>query len=96
MPSYFHSVTGVAGMPRAVSKSEMAGMKEVRVQFIVGEKDSYWRTGSERWHKDFVEAGVHTTIEIVPNGGHVMPEIANGPFFERLAKIVAQMDAVER
>lgn len=87
-PQDFLSVTGVAGMPGAGAEGRLSQLEDVRVQLIVGENDTYWREGSERWHEKLQKAGVAATLEIVPNGDHVMPELANEPFFERMNRLV--------
>ncbi len=87
-PEDFLSVTGIAGMPGSGAENRLHLLEDIRVQFIVGEKDQYWRQGSERWHKLMKKAGIDTSLEIVPKGEHVMPEIANEPIFERLNRIV--------
>jgi pimeloyl-ACP methyl ester carboxylesterase len=80
----FLSVTGIAGMPGRGAADELERLREIDVHFVVGERDSYWREGSERWHARLLELGVRSTLEIVPGGEHVMPELANEPIFERL------------
>lgn len=88
-PGEFLSVSGIAGMPgRKTTDADLRRLRSVRVQFIVGEKDDYWRQGSERWHAKMQHAGIRSTLEIVPGAGHVMPEIANEPFFQRLNQLV--------
>ncbi len=82
------SVTGIAGMPGRDSEDDLGKLAGIHVQFIVGEKDRYWRQGSERWHELMQKQGISTTLEIVPKGEHVMPEIANEPLFERLNRLV--------
>jgi hypothetical protein len=93
-PQEFLSVTGIAGMPgQSTTETQLASLKAIRVQFVVGENDSYWRSGSERWHEQMLALGIRSSLEIIPNGAHVMPEIANEPIFERLNKIVAEIGA---
>ncbi len=62
-----------------------------RVQFIVGQNDSYWKKGSEGWHQRFLNAGMKSTLEIIPNGEHVMPEIKGKPIFDRLDSIATEV-----
>jgi len=89
----FHSVTGIAGMPGGGSESKLAALQGTRVQFIVGENDAYWRRGSEDWHKKMKKVGIASTLEIIPNGAHVMPEISGAPFFERMNRLVKEIEA---
>lgn len=91
-PERFLSVTGVAGMPGRGSEEDLGKLEGVRVQFIVGERDTYWRQGSERWFEQMQKLGIRASLEIVPGGEHVMPEIANEPMFERLNRLVAELE----
>ena len=85
VPDRFASVTTLSGHPR--NRQEMLAVKDMKIQLIVGETDSYWRQGSEQAFKDFKAAGADVTLEIVPNGGHVLDGIAGAPFLERLQKL---------
>lgn len=80
----FLSVTGIAGMPGSASDAELDKLKSLGVHFVVGENDTYWRDGSMRWHERMKSAGVSSTLEIIPNGGHVMDELVGPPIFDRL------------
>ena len=92
-PKDFLSVTGIAGMPGPGAEGDLQALEDIRVQFVVGENDGYWRRGSERWHKKMKAQGIHSTLEIIPNGEHVMPEIANEPMFERMNQLVAEIES---
>ncbi len=92
-PQEFLSVTGIAGMPGRGSEADLGKLAGTRVQFVVGEKDSYWRRGSERWFEQMEQIGIEATLEIISEGEHVMPEIANEPIFERLDRLVASIEA---
>lgn len=92
-PERFLSATGVAGMPGRGAEENLARLEGVRVQFIVGEHDTYWRQGSERWFEKMQELGIEASLEIIPGGEHVMPEIANEPMFERMNRLVAEIEA---
>ncbi len=89
----FLSVTGIAGMPGSGAESQIPNLDRMRVQFIVGENDPYWRQGSERWFEKMKASGIHATLEIIPGGGHVMAELANEPLFERLNRLVAEIES---
>ncbi len=92
-PEEFLSVTGIAGMPGRGAEGDIGRLNGIHVQFVVGETDRYWRQGSERWFERMQSAGITSTLEIIPNGQHVMPEIANEPMFERMNRLV---DRIER
>ena len=91
-PEDFLSVTGIAGMPGRNAESRLKRLAPVRVQFIVGENDTYWRQGSERWHRTMQEMGISSTLEIIPKGEHVMPELIGDPLFERLNRLVEALE----
>ena len=38
------------------------------------------------------DLGIRSMLEIIPGAGHVMPEIANEPMFERMSKLVAEIE----
>ena len=91
-PDRFLSVTGVAGMPGRGAEADLDRLKDVRVQFIVGSEDSYWRDGSNRWHELMLERGIESRLEIIPDGEHVMVELVHGPMFDRMNRLVADLD----
>ncbi len=92
----FLSVTGIAGMPGAGSEDRLGRLAGIHVQFIVGERDAYWRRGSERWFELMQQEGIPATLEIIPKADHVMPEIADEPIFERLNRLVEMIEAKGR
>lgn len=92
-PKEILSITGVAGTPASATGDEIKNLRDVRVQFIVGENDRFWREGSEIWHARLEALGASSSLEIIPRGGHVMPEIANEPFFERMNRLVEELEA---
>ncbi len=87
------SVTGIAGMPGRGSEDQLGELAGIHVQFVVGERDGYWRRGSERWYKLMQEAGIPATLEIIKDGEHVMPEIADEPIFERMNRLVEKIES---
>ena len=44
----FHSITGMAGNPGRVSSADIAALQSVKVQFVVGENDTYWQRSAAR------------------------------------------------
>ena len=91
-PADFLSITGIAGMPSADSEPDIGKLSGVRVQFVVGERDSYWRKGSERWFGLMQSKGIQATLEIIPGGEHVMPELKNKPIFDRMDRLVEDLE----
>ena len=71
-PGYFHSITGMAGNPSTRNASDLKKLKNVKVRFIVGDKDTYWMNAAKDRHQRLLEAGINSEIEIVKNGKHVL------------------------
>lgn len=84
LPAYFHSVTGVPGHPRTTSKKELIKLKDIKVHFIVGERDSYWLSNAKRVSTILTGLGVHVKLQIVKGGGHVLSEIIGDRFMKYL------------
>jgi S-formylglutathione hydrolase FrmB len=83
----FHSITGMAGNPSGVSKAEIQALQDVKVQFVVGEKDTYWQGSSRSAHEKLEAGGVDSVFEIVPNGEHVMTDLVGKGFMAKLEKL---------
>ncbi len=83
----FHSITGMAGNPAGVSGSDLAALQSVKVQFVVGENDTYWQRSARDAHEKLVAGGVNSVFEIVPNGEHVMTNLIGEPFIQKLEKL---------
>ncbi len=65
---------------------------ERRPEYTNPEKDSYWRKGSERWFGLMQSKGIQATLEIIPGGEHVMPELKNKPIFDRMDRLVEDLE----
>jgi hypothetical protein len=83
----FHSITGMAGNPSGVSKAEIQALQEVKVQFVVGENDTYWQRSGRSAHEKLKAGGVDSVFEIVPDGEHVMNNLVGKGFMEKLEKL---------
>jgi len=83
----FHSITGMAGNPSGVSTSDIEALRDVRIQFVVGENDRGWQRSARRAHEQLQEGGIDSTFEIVPGAGHVMHELVGQGFMQRLEKL---------
>ena len=86
----FYSIAGMAGNPRNLSKEGIAELKKMKVQFVVGENDPYWQRSARDAHEKLKAAGVATSLEIVPNGEHVMTELIGKGFMQRMERMRAQ------
>jgi hypothetical protein len=80
----FHSITGMAGNPGSLSEADVQSLKEVKVQFVVGENDTYWQRSARSAHETLKVGGVDSVFEIVPDGEHVMVELVGQGFVEKL------------
>ena len=82
LPEYFHSVTGVPGHPRTTNKRELVKLKNLKVNFIVGERDGYWLNSAKRFNNTLKELGVEVKLQIIKDGGHVLREIIGDRFMK--------------
>ncbi len=80
LPEYFHSITGVPGHPGTTSKKELIKLRNVKVNFIVGERDGYWLSSAKKFNNLLKGLGVVVKLHIVKNGGHVLREIIGDRF----------------
>lgn len=83
----FQSITGIPGHPTATDEATLSRLKTMKVQFIVGENDGYWRRESERAHRLLQALGVDTRLEIIDDGGHVLRELVGRGFMERMQRL---------
>lgn len=87
MPDYFAGITGMAGNPGTQDKSRLKKLIGVNVQFIVGDKDSYWMKAARNRHQILLELGVNSHIEIIKNGKHVLSELIGEGFLEKAHRL---------
>ncbi len=85
--SRYHSITGMAGNPRGLTAKDLVAFKDVKIQFVVGENDSYWKSSARKSYDQLKAADIETTIEIVPNAPHVMKDLIGAGFFDRLNRL---------
>jgi hypothetical protein len=83
----FHSITGMAGNPRNLSRTDINALADVKVQFVVGENDRGWQASARTAHKTLKDGGIDTQLEIVPNAPHVMKGQVGKPFMQKLEKL---------
>jgi len=87
MPDYFTGITGMAGNPNNSNKEKLKKLKGVRVQFVVGDKDTYWMQSAKKSNKILLEIGVESSIEIIKNGKHVMKPLIGKGFLDRAERL---------
>ncbi len=78
----FAGILTTPGHPR--QRSEYDAVKQLKIRFIVGERDGYWLLEAKKAHAQFQKLGTDTEIEIVENGGHVLKHLAVAPQFKRI------------
>ena len=87
IPEEFHSITGMAGNPSTRDQNKLSKLKPVKVQFVVGDRDSYWMRAAKDRHQQLVSAGVDSQIEIIKNGKHVLVDLVGKGVIERMNKL---------
>lgn len=85
--SRFQSITGMAGNPRSVTASDIEALRDVKIQFVVGEKDRSWQRSAKSAHEKLQAGGIDSVLEIVPGAGHVMTDLVGEGFMQRLEKL---------
>lgn len=85
MPDRFHSATGVPGYPRSENLEALAPrLKDLKFQFLVGERDTGWLRPAERAHEQLQALGLDSRLEVIPDAGHVITEIIGREFMKRM------------
>ncbi|MEQ9402924.1 MAG: hypothetical protein RIM99_05010 [Cyclobacteriaceae bacterium] len=87
IPEYITGITGMAGNPGTTNEVELKKLKGVKVQFVVGDKDSYWMNAAKQRHEILKRIGVDSSIEIIKNGPHVMTSLVGKGFLERADRL---------
>ena len=87
IPQYFTSITGIPGHPRTSEEKAIKGLKGVKIQNIVGENDGYWLRSAQDFDKLYKKLGIETTLDIIPNGGHVLKELIGKGFMTKMERM---------
>ncbi len=85
--AHFHSITGMAGNPGRLSASDIEALRDVKIQFVVGENDRSWQRSARRAHKELQAGDIDSVLEIVPDAGHVMTDLVGKGFMQKLEKL---------
>ncbi len=94
MPERFHSVTGVPGHPRSANLEELAPrLKDLKFQFLIGERDAGWMRPAERVHEQLQALGLDSRLEVIPDTGHAIKEIIGKAFMKRMDRMRPGMDS---
>ncbi|MTI39851.1 hypothetical protein [Fulvivirga lutimaris] len=83
IPDYFAGITGMAGNPNYRDEEKLKNLKGVKVQFVVGDKDTYWMNSAKKSHEKLKELGIDSQIEIIKDGKHVMTPLIGKGFLTR-------------
>jgi predicted peptidase len=86
MAEDFHSITGMAGNPGNRTE-QFSKLKNVKVRFVVGDKDTYWMNAAKDRHAKLLDAGVDSQIEIIKDGKHVLTELIGEGVLTRMEKL---------
>ena len=86
-PDYFHSVTGIPGNPKSKEVAQIEKLKNVKVQNIVGTKDTIWLKSAREFHELYEELGIVSTLDMIPGGGHDLNALIGQGFMERMEKL---------
>ena len=87
MPDSFESIVAIPGHPRTQNKNQLQKLKNVKVQFIVGENDGWWKKQALNYQKILQSLGVDIRLKVVPKGGHVLVGMAGDPLFKVLNQL---------
>ena len=85
LPNYFHSVTGVPGHPRTNNKSDLIKLRNMEVNFIVGENDTYWLNAAEKYNTMLKELSIEVKLNIVKNSNHKLTSIVGDRFIDYMS-----------
>jgi predicted peptidase len=86
-PDLFHSVTGMPGHPASNNKSQMEALVNVKVQSIVGEKDTYWLKAAKDFEIIYKEVGVNSILDVIPDGEHILRDLIGKGFIEKMEEM---------
>ncbi len=81
LPSRFHSLTVIPGSTSTDLLERLQGM---HVAMYVGEHDGPWVGAAKRAHEKLQELGVNSTLEIVPDQGHVVETLFGDTLIRRM------------
>ena len=87
MPGEFHSITGMAGNPGTRDIRRLKTLDEVKVRFVVGDRDTYWMNAARDRNGLLEDAGVDSQIEIIKNGKHVLTDLIGEGTLKRMDKL---------
>jgi hypothetical protein len=87
IPEYFTSVTGIPGHPRTKDEQQIKKLAPVKIQNIVGEKDSYWLKTGEEYDAVYESLGIVHTLDVIPNGEHVLRQLIGDGFMKKMERM---------
>ena len=87
LASEFSSIIAMPGHPRTNDKEKLLRLKNVKLLFIVGDSDGWWKRKAVEYEKMLNELGIHVSVVVVENGGHILSDYAGLPLFKQLDKL---------
>lgn len=87
IPDYFAGITGMAGNPNYRDEEKLKKLKGVKVQFVVGDTDTYWMNSAKKSHEKLIALGIDSQIEIIKGGKHVMTPLIGDGFLTRANRL---------
>lgn len=92
-PDRFSSVTGMPGHPRTERSADLGALQGVHVMLIAGSDDRYWLEEAKRARARLNDFNIEATLEIIPDGGHVLESVFGNGLFERLDALRAHINS---
>ncbi len=88
---YNNHFTGVISMPGNPNINDLESLKRLvnkKILMIVGEKDTYWKKRAENAKLLMDKYKINNKLVIIPEGGHILDELAGTPLFDLLEEMV--------
>lgn len=83
---YNDRIDGIIGMPGNPDPRSIKKHINQQILMIVGERDTYWRKRAESAKVALDHAACQNELVIIPNGGHILDELAGEALFSILKK----------
>ncbi|GAB5473895.1 MAG: hypothetical protein Mars2KO_19940 [Maribacter sp.] len=78
---YTDRIDGIIGMPGNPDSRTIKSHKDQQIVMIVGERDAYWKKKAQRAKVLLDNEGYQNELVVIPNGGHILDELAGKPLF---------------
>lgn len=81
---YSDRIDGIIGMPGNPNIRSIQKHKNQQILMIVGERDTHWKKRAESAKVALEKAACQSELVIIPNGGHILDELAGEALFSIL------------